>query len=417
MILTSFLRILLIRSFKPFIFTNAYHLPLSYEDEQDLGLYVHIPFCRSLCPFCPYCKFLYKRELAERYKEALLKEIEMVGSRQKKKKEVTSLYFGGGTPALMKEFLKEIIDFLERYFIIRQDIGVELHPDDIDEPTLDLLKAAGITMVSLGIQSFNHECLAAIGRQNADFEAKLKLVTKAGFKVIDVDLIFALPKQTEEILLTDLKKAFDLGASQISTYPFIDFTFASNVYRPLSEKEKRKMLHSICTYCERTGKERTAVWTFAQKGTGRYSSVTRDNFLGFGVSAATLLSSQFKINTFSLEAYLARINKEQLPTALSLDFTPRQRAVYYLFWNAYSLKISEAKFERLLGKPLNKMYGLELELAKKMGFLKKVNNEYLLTERGAYYYHFLEQAYTTAYIDKMWNVLSKEAFPNELILK
>ena len=254
----------------------------------------------------------------------------MVGSRLKTKKEVTSLYFGGGTPALMKDSLKEIIDCLEKYFIITQGIGIELHPDDIDEPTIKSLKSAGITMVSVGVQSFNQKCLSSLGRENTGVEEKLKLVAQANFNVVDVDLIFALPKQTEELLLSDIEKAFLLGATQISTYPFIDFTFANNTYKPMPEKEKKKMLQSISDYCKRIGKERNAVWTFAQINTGRYSSVTRDSFLGFGVSAATLLSREFKINTFSIDGYLNRIKNNLLPTSLTLDFTLRQRAVYHL---------------------------------------------------------------------------------------
>ena len=113
MILTSLMRIYLTRSLKPFEFKNTYSHILNYKDEPDLGLYVHIPFCRSLCSFCPYCKVMYDEDLAQRYKTALLGEIELVGSELKEKKVVTGLYFGGGTPALMADSLKEIIDCLK----------------------------------------------------------------------------------------------------------------------------------------------------------------------------------------------------------------------------------------------------------------------------------------------------------------
>lgn len=417
MLLTSLIRIFLTRSLRPFEFKNTYRKFLDFEAEQELGLYVHIPFCRKICTFCPYCKTYYDKDLAAKYKLALLREIEMVGSRLKTKKEVTSLYFGGGTPALMKDSLKEIIDCLEKYFIITQGIGIELHPDDIDEPTIKSLKSAGITMVSVGVQSFNQKCLSSLGRENTGVEEKLKLVAQANFNVVDVDLIFALPKQTEELLLSDIEKAFLLGATQISTYPFIDFTFANNTYKPMPEKEKKKMLQSISDYCKRIGKERTAVWTFAQKNTGRYSSVTRDSFLGFGVSAATLLSREFKINTFSIDGYLNRIKNNLLPTSLTLDFTLRQRAVYHLFWSAYFMQIIPTRFQELIGRPLSKMYGLEIWLAENLGFITKQNDTYCLTDRGAYYYHYLEQAYTTAYIDKMWNISRITPFPEKIVLK
>lgn len=85
--------------------------------------------------------------------------------------------------------------------------------------------------------------------------------------------------------------------------------------------------------------------------------MTRDNFLGFGCSAATLLRDQFKINTFSVEEYIRRIDQKKLPTALTLRFTPRQRMIYYLFWTAYSTRVDPRDFEAFFGVPLKKMYG------------------------------------------------------------
>lgn len=417
MLITSLLRIWLTRSFQPFVFKNTSGNYLDYADEPEMGLYVHIPFCRSLCSFCPYCKVVYHRETAEKYKLALLKEIEIAGSRLKTKKKVTSLYIGGGTPALMLDDLKDIIDCLKKYFVIQQGIGMELHPDDINPEALVQIKRAGVTMVSIGIQSFHQESLSALGRKNSDFAARLRLVQKADFDVVDVDLIFALPGQTEDILLQDIEEAFSNGATQISTYPFIDFTFNDNDYKPMPEKGKKKLLTSIVNYCRRTGRERTSVWTFAQKNTGKYSSITRDSYLGFGVSAATLLRREFKINTFSLDDYIRKVEQDRVPTALTIDFTLRQRAAYYLFWNAYAMEIHPQKFQELIGKPLNQMYGLELWVGLKTGLIAKKNNVYYLTAKGAYYYHYIEQVYTTAYIDKMWNISRNTAFPDEIILK
>ncbi len=417
MTLTSLMRIYLTRSFKPFRFENKYTNNLDFKNQTELGLYVHIPFCRSICSFCPYCKVVYDHETANRYKSALIKEIEIVGSQLEDKKTVTSLYFGGGTPSLMLDDLKDIIDCLKKYFIITQGIGVELHPDDINKNTLNVLKKSGVTMVSVGIQSFDEKCLCALGRNGLDFCGKLQLVKQAGFVVVDVDLIFAIPNQTQEVLNEDIEKAFTYGATQVSTYPFIDFTFADNKYKPMSEKVKKQMLNSMACYCKETSKERTSVWTFAKKDTGKYSSVTRDNFLGFGVSATTLLCKEFKINTFSIDHYVERVNNNQLPTSLTLSFSQRQRAAYYLFWSAYSTKIYLDKFKQMIGKSLFKMFGFEIFICQLLGFIKKEKDHFRLSDKGAYYYHFLEQEYTLAYIDKMWNVSRTTAFPKEIILK
>src|SRR5659263_264051 len=124
MLLVSLLRILLTRSFKPFLFEGKFRNLLEYEAIQDLGLYVHIPFCLSLCGFCPYCKEIYDTGRAETYRKALLKEIDLVCA-DKGKKSVNSLYFGGGTPALMIDHLNGIIGKLKEYFTIDGGIGVE----------------------------------------------------------------------------------------------------------------------------------------------------------------------------------------------------------------------------------------------------------------------------------------------------
>ena len=417
MALTSLLRIIMTRSFKPFVFSNDYENKLDYKELEDLGLYVHIPFCKSLCSFCPYCKEKFNKNRADLYKEALLKEIDLVGKDNKNRKKVTGLYFGGGTPALMIDALGEIIERVQRYFEIIGGIGIELHPDDITEVNMEKLKVAGVNMVSIGIQSFDNNCLEKLGRGSGDLIKKLEVVKKAEFEVIDLDLIFAIPGQTEETLINDIDRAFQHGATQVSTYPFIDFTFSDNKYKPMGKKKKKNLLRVLSNHCLECKIERTSVWTFAKYGTKKYSSVTRDAFLGFGVSSTTLLKNIFKINTFSIQEYIKRVDSELLPTALTLNFTRRQRAAYYLFWSAYAMELDPVKFERILGETPEDIFGFELWVAEKIGFVKKERGKYKLTDRASYVYHNVEQAYTGAYIDKMWGLLRSEAFPEKMVLK
>ena len=143
--ITELTRMWLTRSTKPFLFKNEYDQELPFSDCDGLGLYVHIPFCRSICSFCPYCKTLYSEEACSRYIDALIREIHLAGSQIPGKKTVTSLYFGGGTPALAADRIKEIIDAIQEHFIITQGIGIELHPENVTPRTLHILKEAGIT--------------------------------------------------------------------------------------------------------------------------------------------------------------------------------------------------------------------------------------------------------------------------------
>lgn len=416
-LITSCTRAWLTRSAKPFVFRNEYDEVLSFENAPGLGLYIHIPFCKSLCNFCPYCKELYTEEKCNRYLNALLKEICAVGAMAKQKKKVTSLYFGGGTPALAFDRIAEIIETVRRYFTITEGIGVELHPENVTVPVLQALKTAGVTKISIGIQSFGEKFIRILGRSRADAERMQKALSAVPFETVSMDFIFALPDQTFEDLKTDIDTAFSIGANHVAIYPFIDFTFTKSTVKAMPKKKKRALLDKITRYClEEKGLTRDSIWTFSSEKGAKYSSMTRDNFLGFGCSATTLLRDSFKINTFSVDEYCARINAGKLPTALTLRFTERQRMIYYLFWTAYSTKVRERDFEAFFGKDLKKAYGAELKLAKLLGFATEQNGVWQMTLKGAFYYHYYENFYTLAYIDKMWSILRLQAFPKEIRL-
>ena len=406
----------LTRSVKPFTFKNEYDQRLPYADCENLGLYVHIPFCKSICNFCPYCKVRYSKELCDRYIDSLLKEIHLVGNQYPGKKQVTSLYFGGGTPALAAARIGEIIEALKEHFLITEGIGLELHPDDVTEKVLAVLKAAGVTKISIGIQSFRTKYQCILGRKTIDIDALKQALDAVKFDTVSMDFIFALPGQTYDDLKSDIDEAFSLGANHIAIYPFIDFTFTASPVKTMPKKEKRELLDSITRYCRSKGYSRSSIWTFSSEPEANYSSMTRDNFLGFGCSATTLLRNQFKINTFDIASYCERIDREKLATSLTIRFTQRQRMIYWLFWTAYSTQLSAMDFERFFGVPLKKMYGLELWIAKRLRFVTEENGRYAMTLKGAFYYHYYENFYTLSYIDKMWGIMRTEAFPDRIEL-
>lgn len=414
--ITTLTRMWLTRSLRPFSFQNEYDQRLPFSECDRLGLYVHIPFCKSICAFCPYCKTIYSKETCDRYLDALLREIHLVGNQNREKKSVTSLYFGGGTPALAADRLGEIVGAIKEHFTITEGIGVELHPGNVSIEILQTLKQAGVTKISIGIQSFQEKYQAVLGRASVDAAALAWALSAVPFETVSMDFIFALPTQTFEDLRADIDTAFRIGANHIAIYPFIDFTFTESSVPAMEKREKRKLLDAITQYCLEKGCTRSSIWTFSSEEHAGYSSMTRDNFLGFGCSATTLLKDQFKINTFSVDEYCGRIDEGRLPTALTLRFSPRQRMVYYLFWTAYSTKVRSKDFEDFFGKPLNKTYGLELFLAKRFGLITEAQGIYQMTLKGAFYYHYYENFYTLAYIDKMWSIMRNEPFPGEIIL-
>mgnify|MGYP002294900240 FL=1 len=406
----------LTRTTKPFTFKNEYDRILPYAECENLGLYVHIPFCKSICNFCPYCKVRYSAELCDRYIDSLIREIHIVGSRYTKRKKVTGLYFGGGTPALAADRIKGIVDALNEHFIITEGIGLELHPDNVNAKVLQMLKDAGVTKISIGIQSFSDKYRTVLGRKKIDTAKMLSALSSVPFETVSMDFIFALPGQTYDDLKSDIDTAFSLGANHVAIYPFIDFTFTESPVAAMPKKDKRKLLDAITQYCLEKGYSRNSVWTFSSKPNANYSSMTRDNFIGFGCSAASLFKEQFKINTFDVDSYCERIRSGNLATSLTIRFTKRQRMIYWLFWTAYSTRVNAKDFEKFFGVPLKKMYGFELWAAEQLGLVRKHNGTYEMTPKGAFYYHYYENFYTLSYIDRMWGIMRKEAFPEQLRL-
>ena len=414
--ITSLTRMWLTRTTKPFTFKNEYDQILPFAECENLGLYVHIPFCKSICNFCPYCKVRYSAELCDRYIDALIKEIHIVGSQYTGRKKVSSLYFGGGTPALAANRIKDIVDALNDHFIITEGIGLELHPDNVNVEVLQTLKKAGVTKISIGIQSFCDKYQKILGRKKVDTAEMMSALAAVPFETVSMDFIFALPEQTYDDLKSDIDTAFSLGANHVAIYPFIDFTFTESPVSTMPKKEKRELLDAITQYCLGKGYSRNSIWTFSSELDANYSSMTRDNFLGFGCSATSLFKGQFKINTFDVASYCERICSGNLATSLTIRFTKRQRMIYWLFWTAYSTRVNASDFEKFFGVPLKKMYGFELWIAKRLGFINERDGTYEMTLKGAFYYHYYENFYTLSYIDKMWGIMRKEAFPEQIKL-
>lgn len=413
--LTRALRLLLAHSIRPFTLRPEPKPQPSFLPGP-LGLYVHVPFCRTICDFCPYFKKPYSKPGMDSYVDTVLREIQFERGRfTSDVPPIASIYVGGGTPALAGEHLERITSALTSSFGPAASAGIELHPDNLAEPVLEVIQSARFDRVSVGIQSFDKQLLSGIGRDVSTIERRFSKLSGIGLNVLDVDLIFGLPGQTADALETDFRTAVDLGATQISTYPFISFSYAGRRYGRVTAEVQRTMLARLEEVQYDLGWKRTSIWTFAAPGTGRYSSITRDNFIGFGPSAASLLKDAFTINTFSLDEYNRTAGTPDT-RSLVMRFTPRTRALYWLFWAWYGLRISAGEFMRLFGKELSAAFGTALRLAHRAGLLRPVADGYVPTPRGALFYHHAEQHYTRQYIDKTWRFCNREPWPKRIRL-
>jgi len=413
--ITNILRIFLTRSIKPFVLRSGQE-GVPGLDEKNLGLYIHIPFCKKICSFCPYYKVLYNKDLMEKYIAGLLKEIKLVAALNENRAKITSVYFGGGSPALAINFLPEIMGRIRESFNISGNIGIELHPRDIDKDLIKNLKSIGFDMVSIGVQSFQEKCLHTLGRDNIDNIKKMRIAAEGGFEVMDIDLIFGIPGQIAEDIVRDFEIAANNGATQISAYPFIEFSYSDLKSGPAGRNIQKKMLEDLIDISQRKDFKRTSVWTFSKKGHGIYSSVTRDTYIGFGPGAASLTKNIFKINTFSVEEYIKCLSGGKLSTALTLKFNKRRRSLYWLFWSAYSLHLNRHSFRDLFNEELDSFFGFEIFIGKKLKLIREEEGGYEVTFRGAQLYHLIEQVYTHQYIDKTWKIALDDPWPEKIIL-
>jgi coproporphyrinogen III oxidase-like Fe-S oxidoreductase len=188
---------------------------------QDTGvsLYVHIPFCRTLCPFCCFNRYLFKEDQARTYFEHLKKELEMYIDRGYR---FSHFYFGGGTPTILMDELTAFIAHLREKFDVQQ-ISLETTAREINERTIELLKTAGINRLSIGVQSFDSTVLKTMGRvAMSPEELKEKLILAEGnFDTLNMDLVFNFPGQTVQSFAADIETFKALRIDQATFYPLM----------------------------------------------------------------------------------------------------------------------------------------------------------------------------------------------------
>jgi len=389
------------------------------------NLYIHIPFCRNLCPYCPYNKIDYDKNnnLVKPYLVALIKEIDMYYDLYGNI-EISSIYIGGGTPTLFIDEFRFIFDKLKQRFNIKGDICIETSPNNIDEYTIKKLKEYGITLVSLGVQSFKNKWLQFIGRNydTSILDYKLKMLMEAGFKSINIDLMFALPTQKIEDIEFDLKKSIESNVNQITTYPLFTFPYSTvGKYLSLKKvrmpklKERKKLYNYIHSFLEENNFTRVSVWGFRKGNAPRYSSVTRDNYLGLGAGAGSHNQNGFYINTFSVDEYIKKCESNEFPLALQMDFTDSMQKYFWLYWRFYDTYISKEALYNIFpknDKKLNRIF----KIFKFFGFIIETDTAFELTKKGAFWIHLAQNYFSLNYINKVWSIAMRKPYPEKIVL-
>ncbi len=407
---------------KKFKLTNTIPNPIKAIDK--VGLYLHIPFCKKLCPYCPYNKIEFNEGKARRYEKAVLKEIDMFENRLNYK-SIGSLYIGGGTPTTMRQGLLNIIEHLkEKFHYLRNDICIELSPNDMSKEVLEQLKNSGVTMISIGVESFNDRLNQKIGRKmdgKTIYDSVVRAMT-IGFDSVNVDLMFVLPTQSVAELRKDVRTVINCGVHQISAYPLFAFPYTElgkemrikNVKRPPG-KVIRKMFAIIEQECLTNGYARCAVWSFIKKEYKKFSSVSRYYYKGFGASAGSMLGDYFCVNTFNVDEYCNAIENDKEPIALSMPFDIRQEMAYWLYWRIYEMYINKSEFANLFNRNFNRIYGDIFSFLKIIGFAREDKEKVSITNKGAYWVHRVQNEYSLNNIQKIWSTCIFHPWPKEIL--
>ena len=396
-----------------------------FEGIDALGIYLHVPYCKQICPYCPYNKELYRPDMAARYTAAVKREIdfyaEVIGNRP-----VTSFYIGGGSPTTMlRSGLAEMLTHALTRFNLRCDIHMESHLNDLTEENLDRIQSLGVEHLSMGVESLQERHLRFLERPYSAEEAKaaVRRVMCRGFKCVNVDLMFALPGQTCRELQQAAGELVELGVDQVATYPLFYFPYTRMGSRGQPGNfglrtilRRRQQIRVLEQLFYAAGYQRSSVWAFTKPGVPKYCSVTVPLYLGLGASGGSYLKDIFFLNTFNVAQYIRAIQQRQSAIALSLNLSEKMQMAGWLYWRIYETRFRKADFLERFGQHFDQVYGQDFKTLRCLGFSNDDGERITLTDRGTYWLHALEDVLSIDYISRLWGTSKQHPWPQEVSL-
>ncbi len=364
-------------------------LPAPASDRSYL-LYLHIPYCVVLCPFCSFHRVEFKRNAAQEYFEALRREIELVSSRGYRFDE---LYVGGGTPTVMPDELIRTLELLRDRHALGS-LSVETNPDDLEHDGLMRLRDAGVTRLSVGVQSFDDDLLRQMQRyekygSGSRIQKRLRRA-EGVFDTLNVDLIFNFPKQTEASLRRDLDILIDeIGVDQASFYPLMG---AQSTRKRMQRtvgivdySRERRLYEIIAERMLGAGYKRASAWCFSRKP-GMFDEyiVEREEYLGLGSGAFSYLDGGLYASSFSINHYKRLIEAGKTGTVCRRDMTVRDQMRYFLLMQLFSGALDTATADRRFQGRFQRGLWPELMALRTIGAVRRSGGRLTLTESGCY---------------------------------
>ena len=288
---------------------------------KEIGIYIHIPFCKKKCDYCDFISYCNKENLIDEYIEKLKEEIKV--ELDKKEYSIKTIYIGGGTPSLVdSKYIVDILNLIkEKYTLENTEITIEVNPGTITESKLIDYKNVGINRLSIGLQETNNELLKEIGRIHTyeEFLETYNLARKVGFTNINVDLMIGLPNQSIANIKDSLNKIIELNPEHISVYSLI-LEEGTKIYKKYENKEielpdeelERNMYWYVKNTLENNGYIHYEISNFCKEGYESKHNIScwnQEEYIGFGVNAHSYMDGIRYSNTESIEEYTNKANK------------------------------------------------------------------------------------------------------------
>lgn len=353
-------------------------------------LYLHIPYCISLCPFCSFHRVKFAADSALQYFACLRREIRMheeLGYR------FDAVYIGGGTPTVLPhELSKTICDVRARHPIT--SISVETNPDHLKLDAVQRLQDAGVDRLSVGVQSFDDNLLKAMRRfdtygSGAEIAERLKSV-RDKFNTVNVDMIFNLPGQTESSLSRDLDVLVDdINADQVSFYPLMSSdSTRGQMSRTMGSTDfsnQQRYYENIVDRMLNAGYVRASAWCFSRQA-GMFDEyvVEREEYVGLGSGSFSYLQGSLYLSSFSIPEYVRMIESGLSGTVVRRELPERDQMRYYLLMKMFAGALNKTQAEARFNDRFQRVLWPELAGLHSVGAIRNKGELLELTERGFY---------------------------------
>lgn len=377
--------------------TDETHLPAPEAGKRYM-LYMHVPFCERLCPYCSFNRFPFAEDRARPYFANMRAEMLML---KELGYDFDSLYIGGGTPTILLDELCDTIDLARETFSIKE-VSSETNPNHLTPRYLDKLHGR-VQRLSVGVQSFDDDLLRQMDRYEkyGSGQEILERIQDASpyFTSMNADMIFNFPAQSEDVLIRDIERVVESGASQTTFYPLmaspsVQKSLARTVGKVDYSREQRfyTIIDEVLTGGSNPLFEHGSAWTYNRLAPSQKRSDMIDEYVvdyeeypAIGSGGITYLGSNLYVNTFSVVDYNAAIQSGRMSLMGKTSFGRRERMRYRFMMQLFGLRLDKQRFKQDFGCSIEVGLPAEMAFMRASGAFATDNNcELTLTPRGRY---------------------------------